>query len=64
MSPLGVFSSRREKADIAAFKTPNLCNVLVTEPYFHGGSRATREDARVPFDAGRRMAAGLPAARS
>jgi cytochrome c peroxidase len=53
----------KRKADIAAFKTPNLRNALVTEPYFHGGSQETREDARVPFDAGRRMAAGLPGAR-
>jgi hypothetical protein len=47
MSPLRRFLITKRKADIAAFKTPNLRNVLVTEPYFHGGSQETREAARV-----------------
>ena len=35
--------TKREQ-DIAAFKTPNLRNVLVTGPYFHDGSQETLWD--------------------
>src|SRR5712671_4221544 len=37
MSALGRFLITKKEADIAAFKTPDLRNVLVTGPYFHDG---------------------------
>ena len=39
MSALGRFLITKKEADIAAFKTPDLRNVLVTGPYFHDGSQ-------------------------
>jgi cytochrome c peroxidase len=44
MSVLGRFLITRKDADTAAFKTPNLRNVLVTGPYFHDGSQETLWD--------------------
>jgi cytochrome c peroxidase len=44
LSVLGRFLLARKQADIAAFKTPNLRNVLVTGPYFHDGSQETLWD--------------------
>ena len=44
MSALGRFLVTKKKADIAAFKTPSVRNVLVTAPYFHDGSSATLWD--------------------
>jgi cytochrome c peroxidase len=44
MSVLGRFLLTKKDADIAAFKTPNLRNVLVTGPYFHDGSQETLWD--------------------
>ena len=44
LSVLGRFLVTKKPADIAAFKTPNLRNVLVTAPYFHDGSQATLWD--------------------
>jgi cytochrome c peroxidase len=44
MSALGRFLVTKKKADIAAFKTPDLRNVLVTGPYFHDGSQETLWD--------------------
>jgi cytochrome c peroxidase len=44
MSVLGRFLITKKAADTAAFKTPNLRNVLVTAPYFHDGSQATLWD--------------------
>src|SRR5215468_3798409 len=44
MSVLGRFLVTRKEADTAAFKTPNLRNVLVTGPYFHDGSQETLWD--------------------
>jgi cytochrome c peroxidase len=44
MSVLGRFLMTRKEADTAAFKTPNLRNVLVTGPYFHDGSQETLWD--------------------
>src|SRR5205807_2734704 len=38
MSALGRFLITKKDADIAAFKTPDLRNVLITAPYFHDGS--------------------------
>jgi len=44
MSVLGRFLLTRKEKDTAAFKTPNLRNVLVTGPYFHDGSQETLWD--------------------
>ena len=44
LSVLGRFLITRKDADTAAFKTPNLRNVLVTGPYFHDGSQETLWD--------------------
>jgi cytochrome c peroxidase len=44
MSVLGRFLITKKDADTAAFKTPNLRNVLVTGPYFHDGSQETLWD--------------------
>jgi cytochrome c peroxidase len=44
MSALGRFLISKKETDIAAFKTPNLRNVLVTGPYFHDGSQETLWD--------------------
>lgn len=44
MSVLGRYLITKKEADIAAFKTPNLRNVLVTGPYFHDGSQETLWD--------------------
>ncbi len=44
MSALGRFLITKADSDIGAFKTPDLRNVLVTEPYFHDGSAATLWD--------------------
>jgi cytochrome c peroxidase len=44
MSALGRFLITNKEADIAAFKTPDLRNVLVTGPYFHDGSQQTLWD--------------------
>jgi cytochrome c peroxidase len=43
-SVLGRFLITKKEADTAAFKTPNLRNVLVTGPYFHDGSQQTLWD--------------------
>ena len=44
MSVLGRFLITKKEADIAAFKTPILRNILLTEPYFHDGSQETLWD--------------------
>jgi cytochrome c peroxidase len=44
MSALGRFLITKKEADIAAFKTPDLRNVLVTGPYFHDGLQETLWD--------------------
>jgi cytochrome c peroxidase len=44
MSALGRFLITKKDVDTAAFKTPNLRNVLVTGPYFHDGSQETLWD--------------------
>jgi hypothetical protein len=43
-SALGRFLITKKEADIAAFKTPDIRNVLVTGPYFHDGSQQTLWD--------------------
>jgi len=44
MSALGRFLITKKDSDTAAFKTPNLRNVLITGPYFHDGSQETLWD--------------------
>ncbi len=43
-SALGRFLITKKEADIAAFKTPDIRNILVTGPYFHDGSMETLWD--------------------
>jgi cytochrome c peroxidase len=43
-SALGRFLITKKEADIAAFKTPDIRNILVTAPYFHDGSQQTLWD--------------------
>jgi cytochrome c peroxidase len=49
---LGRFLITRKEADTAAFKTPNLRNVLVTAPYFHDGSQETLWDVMDHYNKG------------
>ncbi len=51
-SVLGRFLVTRKKLDIAAFKTSNLRNVLMTAPYFHDGSQATLWDVMDHYNKG------------
>ena len=39
--PLVAFLITKKEADLAAFKTPDIRNILVTGPYFHDGSQET-----------------------
>jgi cytochrome c peroxidase len=41
LSELGRFLVTTQPPDLGAFRTPQLRNLLVTEPYFHDGSQAT-----------------------
>jgi len=52
MSALGRFLITKREPDIAAFKTPNLRNVLVTGPYFHDGSQETLWDVSDHYNKG------------
>src|SRR5229473_4571925 len=52
MSALGRFLITKKEPDTAAFKTPNLRNVLVTGPYFHDGSQATLWDVMDHYNKG------------
>jgi cytochrome c peroxidase len=52
MSDLGRYLVTRNPADIGAFRTPDLRNLLVTEPYFHDGSAATLWDVVAHFNGG------------
>jgi len=52
MSALGRFLITKKEADIAAFKTPNLRNALVTGPYFHDGSQETLWDVMDHYNKG------------
>ena len=52
LSVLGRFLVTRKEADIAAFKTPNLRNVMVTAPYFHDGSQETLWDVMDHYNKG------------
>ena len=46
MSELGRFLVTKQPHDIGGFRTMDLRNLLVTEPYFHDGSQATLWDRR------------------
>ena len=52
MSDLGRYLVTRRPADIGAFRTPDLRNLLVTQPYFHDGSAATLWDVVAHFNRG------------
>ena len=52
LSTLGRFLVTRIDADTAAFKTPNLRNVMLTAPYFHDGSQATLWDVMDHYNKG------------
>jgi cytochrome c peroxidase len=52
LSVLGRFLVTKKQADIAAFKTPSLRNVLITSPYFHDGSQRTLWDVMDHYNKG------------
>ena len=52
LSALGRFLITKKEPAIAAFKTPNLRNVLVTGPYFHDGSQETLWDVMDHYNKG------------
>jgi cytochrome c peroxidase len=52
MSVLGRFLVTKKQPDIAAFKTPDLRNVLITAPYFHDGSEETLWDVMDHYNKG------------
>jgi cytochrome c peroxidase len=52
MSALGRFLVTMKEPAIAAFKTPDLRNVLVTAPYFHDGSQETLWDVLDHYNKG------------
>jgi cytochrome c peroxidase len=52
LSVLGRFLVTKRQGDIAAFKTPDLRNVLMTSPYFHDGSMQTLWDAMDHYNHG------------
>src|SRR6202035_4288525 len=52
LSALGGYPITKKEVDTAAFKTPNLRNVLVTGPYFHDGSQETLWDVMDHYNKG------------
>jgi cytochrome c peroxidase len=52
MSALGRFLITKKEANIAAFKTPDVRNVLVTGPYFPDGSQETLWDVMDHYNKG------------
>ncbi len=52
MSELGRYLVTHRQADIGAFRTPDLRNLLVTQPYFHDGSAATLWQVVAHFNRG------------
>ena len=52
MSALGRFLITKKEADMAAFKTPGVRNMLVTGPYFHDGSQVTLWDVMDHYNKG------------
>jgi cytochrome c peroxidase len=55
-SVLGRFLITKKDEDIAAFKTPDLRNVLLTAPYFHDGSQETLWDTIDHYNKGNGLA--------
>ena len=53
-SALGRYLIIKKEADIAAFKTPNIRNIVLTGPYFHDGSQLTLWDVADHLQQGRR----------
>jgi cytochrome c peroxidase len=51
-SALGRYLVTREDADIGAFRTPNLRNLLLTGPYFHNGGMDTLWDVMDHYNKG------------
>jgi cytochrome c peroxidase len=51
-SALGRFLITKKETDMAAFKTPDLRNVLMTGPYFHDGSQETLWDVLDHYNKG------------
>jgi cytochrome c peroxidase len=49
---LGHFSVTKQKADLGAFRTPQLRDVALTAPYMHDGSEATLRDVIDYYDRG------------
>jgi cytochrome c peroxidase len=56
LSVLGRFLITKTQSNIASFKTPDLRNVLVTEPYFHDGSMQTLWDVMDHYNKGNGVA--------
>ncbi|HZR81026.1 MAG TPA: cytochrome c peroxidase [Candidatus Binatia bacterium] len=52
MSELGRFLVTKQPADIGAFKTPTLRNIVATAPYMHDGSLATLWDVMDHYNKG------------
>jgi cytochrome c peroxidase len=52
LSELGRFLVTKSIADVGAFKTATLRNILVTPPYFHDGSQATLWDVMDHYNKG------------
>src|SRR5258707_11683398 len=52
MSALGRFLITKKAADIAAFRTSDVRNILVTGPYFHDGSQETLWEVIVHYNKG------------
>ncbi|MDB4936657.1 MAG: cytochrome peroxidase [Labilithrix sp.] len=52
MSALGRFLITKKQADLAAFKTPNIRNLVLTAPYFHDGSQETLWDIADHYNKG------------
>jgi cytochrome c peroxidase len=51
-SALGRYLVTRKDADIGAFRTPNLRNLLLTSPYFHNGAMDTLWDVMDHYNKG------------
>jgi cytochrome c peroxidase len=52
LSELGRFLVTKQTADVGAFKTPGLRNVLLTHPYFNDGSQDTLRDTIDDYNKG------------
>jgi cytochrome c peroxidase len=52
LSVLGRFLVTKKSSDVAAFKTPDIRNVMITAPYFHDGSQQTLWDVMDHYNKG------------